>query len=151
MGKISPWAYIVKWNWIFFFFFFTLDFFFFFTLKEFLEDLHTLLEIKKKKRGLDWLFNLFYTAWFLVFSSCVSLRFGGTCRSEAWNSGAETAGCWCYTVLSTLMTVFPADLRTCVTILKFSKSVLMNLGPLEPLLGISEKHSLSFLNTHLDQ
>lgn len=26
-------------------------FFFFFTLKEFLEDLHTLLEIKKKKEG----------------------------------------------------------------------------------------------------
>ena len=51
----------------------------------------------------------------------------------------------------TLMTVFQADLRTCVMILKFSKSVLMNLGPLEPLVGISEKHSLSFLNTHLDQ
>lgn len=150
MGKISPWAYIVKWNWIFFFFL-TLDFFFFFTLKEFLEDLHTLLEIKKKKKRARLTVLSIYMAWFLVFSSCVSLRFGGTCRSEAWNSGAETAGCWCYTVLSTLMTVFHAHLRTCVTILKFSKSVLINLGPLEPLLGISEKHSLSFLNTHLHQ
>lgn len=37
----------------FFFFFLHWIFFFFFTLKEFLEDLHTLLEIKKKKRGLD--------------------------------------------------------------------------------------------------
>ena len=33
-----------------FFFFLTLDFFFFFKIKEFLEDLHTLLEIKKKKK-----------------------------------------------------------------------------------------------------
>lgn len=57
----------------------------------------------------------------------------------------------CNYVMSTLMTAFHADLRTCVRILKFSKSVLMNLGPLEPLLGISEKDSLSFLNTHLDQ
>lgn len=52
-GENKPMSLYSKMELDFFFFFFTLDFFFFFTLKEFLEDLHTLLEIKKKKRGLD--------------------------------------------------------------------------------------------------
>lgn len=75
------------------------------------------------------------------------------------NQRLGTAGWWCHSpvpftpvIMSCpLMTAFHADLRTRVRILKFSKSVLTNLGPLEPLLGISEKDSLSFLNTHLDQ
>lgn len=52
-GENKPMSLYSEMELDFFFFFFTLDFFFFFTLKEFLEDLHTLLEIKKKKRGLD--------------------------------------------------------------------------------------------------
>lgn len=62
---------------------------FLFKLEEFLEDFHVILEIKKTRLTVESI----YLAQFLVFSMLsVSLMLRGENKSEAWNSGAVTAG-----------------------------------------------------------
>ena len=120
MGKISPWAYSKR----------VLDFFLhwiFFTI-----PWRFTYYIRDQKRQ-HWLLNLFTWHNFQFSPYYASLRLGGDSKSEAWNSGAVTAGCWYYhfssihtwhCVMSSLMTLFHPDLRTCVMILKFSRAVL---------------------------
>lgn len=121
-GKNMPRKLCSKRYWIFFLFFYTE---FFFTPKEFLKDLHIMLEIKKGRTD-HWIFSHGTISSFLCMMCHLGLEGNTNQRLGIWELSLQAVEIilpsW-HCMMFSLRTLFHPDPRICVMILKFSKAV----------------------------